>query len=77
IEELRALKAAPPVVTELKYENEKSERVAKALQAGNLKEVYKALDQEERLNELTSIEVNKDTAEKIIKMAIGVKNPQL
>jgi hypothetical protein len=76
IEELRAFKATPPAA-EIKYENETSEKVAKALQAGKLKEVYQALDQQERLNELTSLQVDKDNAEKILKLAISIKNPTL
>lgn len=77
IEELRAFKATPPQPVVEKYENETSEKIAKALRAGKLKEVYIALDQQEKLGELTTIEVNKESAEKIIKMAIAIKNPTL
>lgn len=76
IEELRVFKSKPPVA-EIKYENETSERIAKALQAGKTKEVYEALRQQETLNSLTTVEVNEENAADIIKLGMQLKYKDL
>jgi len=48
IEELRALKSTQTVEA-IKYENEQSEKLAKALQQGKFDEVYGYLDEQRRL----------------------------
>jgi len=72
IEELRALKANP-TAAEIKYENEQSEKLAKALQAGKIDEVYGYLDEQRRLDRLTASEVTKETANDIIKLSMQLK----
>ena len=72
IEELRALRANP-TAAEIKYENEQSEKLAKALQAGKIDEVYGYLDEQRRLDRLTASEVTKETANDIIKLSMQLK----
>lgn len=72
IEDLRQFKAAPPVA-EIKYENEKSQKIVKALQSGDYDGVYEALRQERALNSLTTAEVTEENAEAIIKLAMELK----
>lgn len=74
IEELRQ-KANKPF--EPKFENDFSDKVYKALQSGDVKTVSKMLAQQDRLEELTALEVNKDNAADIIKMNMQLKNPAL
>lgn len=76
IEALRAFRAAPPVA-ELKFENETSKRVADALQAGNLKEVYEVLDQQMRIDRLTSGEMTVDSATELVKYGMQIKYKEL
>ncbi|HRP30456.1 MAG TPA: hypothetical protein PKV73_01125 [Agriterribacter sp.] len=73
-EELLKLKEQKP---EIKFENEISDKVFKALQAGKTDEVADILIQQKRLEKLTSAEVTKDNAEEIIKMSLQLKNPAL
>jgi len=72
IEELRQLKANP-VKEELKFENEKSEKIIRALQAGKYDDLYQVLHEERQLERLTAAEVNKDTANDIIKLSMQIK----
>lgn len=73
-EELKTLRERKP---EIKYENEFSEKLHKAIEAGKIKEVTKMLKEQEALEELTSKEVNKDTATDIIKMGMALKYKDL
>lgn len=73
-EELKQLREKKP---EIKYENEFSEKLHKAIEAGKIKEVTKMLKEQEALEELTSKEVNKDTAADIIKMGMALKYKDL
>lgn len=77
IEELRVLKAAPPPAAEIKFENDASEKLFTAIQKGDRKEVYNILAQQERLDSLTTKEVNKDTAAEIIKLGMQLKYKDL
>lgn len=76
IDELRVFKANP-TPAEIKFENETSEKLFRALQKGERSEVYKVLAQQEKLESLTTAEVNNENAESIIKMAISLKNSDL
>lgn len=76
IKELRALKANPPKA-EIKYENEESKQLHLALLAGKKSEVYRVLAEQERLETLTTLEVNKDTANDIIKLGMQIKYKDL
>lgn len=76
IEELRAYKATP-VIPELKYENEFSEKVHKAIIAGKTQDVYKFLEEQERLNSVTALDINSDNADKVIKMGMQLKYKDL
>lgn len=77
IEQLRALKAAPPAVEPLKFENEQSEKLFKLWQAGKMDEVKSFLYEQDQLNKFTNTEVNDDTAGDIIKAAMKVQYPNL
>lgn len=72
IEELRAYKATP-IVPEIKFENERSEKIFKAIAAGKLSEVHSLLDEELKIDKLGAAELNKDTAADIVKLAMQLK----
>lgn len=76
IEELRAYKATP-VVAEVKFENETSEKIYKALVAGKTSELYTYLDQESKIDRLVSADLNKDTAADIVKLGMQLKYKDL
>lgn len=76
IEELRAFKAAPPVA-EYKFENPESEKALKALQAGNLKEVYEILDQQLKIDNLTNGEITDKNAADLVKLQMSLKYKDL
>lgn len=76
IEELRAYKATP-VFQEWKFENPESERVLKAIQAGNFKEVHSVLDQQLRIDQLTEGEVTTERAADIVKLGMQIKYKDL
>lgn len=76
IEEYRQLKANPQT-PEFTFENEDSKRIYQAISKGDKKAVFEILAKQERLETLTALEVNKDTAADIIKTAIGIENPDL
>lgn len=79
IEELRTFKATPPKpqAEPLKFENEFSERLFKAIQSGKIKEVQKSLYEQSQLDSLTTIEVNKENAAEIIKFGLALKHKDL
>lgn len=76
IESLRAFRAAPPAA-ELKFENEQSRLVVEALQAGKFNEVYEVLDQQMKIDRLTSGELTNDTAADIVKLGMQLKYKDL
>lgn len=76
VESMRAFRAAPPVA-ELKFENEQSKRVAEALQAGKLNEVYDVLDQQLRIDRLTTGEMTPEIAADIVKFGMQIKYKDL
>lgn len=72
LEELRQFKANP-TREELKFENEVSEKLAKAWMAGKTDEVFEYLNQHRQLEALTNAEVTDDTADEIIKLSMRMK----
>lgn len=76
IEELRAFKATPPTA-ELQFENEESERLVKALAKGDRKTVLEIYAKQDRIDNLTTLEVNKDTAADIVKYGMQLKYKDL
>ena len=76
IEQLRALKAAPPKA-DLTFENEESEKLFKAWKSGKQDEVFEYLAEKKKLETLTSQEVNRDTAGDIIKLGMQLKYKDL
>lgn len=76
IEELRGLREKPPVV-DVEFENEQSEKLFKALREGKMNEVYQVLEQQQKLERLTTSEVNKDNADEIIKLGMQIKYKDL
>jgi hypothetical protein len=76
IESLRAFKAAPPV-NEFKYENPVSEKIAKALNAGNLAEVHQILDQQLKIDRLTAGELTTEMATEVVKLGMQLKYKDL
>lgn len=72
--EFRKLKESPaPTAPEIKYENPESEKLHKAIAAGKTKEVLEILERQEQLAELTSSEINKDVAARVVKAAMKLK----
>lgn len=76
IEELRGLKANP-TPSQIKFENEQSEKIFNALKEGKFKDVYEVLSQQERLSALTEGEVTEETAADIFKLAMQIKHKDL
>lgn len=76
IEQLRALKENPATAA-IKYENEQSEKLAKAFQAGKVDEVYNYLNEQRKLDTLTASEITKESADAIIKLGMQLKYKDL
>lgn len=76
IQELRTFKANPPK-EELKFENEKSQLLVKALQAGEFDKVHSYLDEQVRLDKYLAAEVNEQTADEIIKLGLKLNHKDL
>ena len=74
--EYKKLKEAPPV-TEYKFENEESKKMAEAISKGDRKAILKILETQDRLESLTTAEVTDDTAENIIKLGMQLKYKDL
>jgi len=77
IEQLRLLKSQPPAPEPIKFENEFNEKLFKAIQSGQIKEVTQLLAQQERLDSLTTSEVTKENAADIIKLNMQLANKLL
>jgi len=78
IEQYNQIKSNPPATPEpLKFENEFSEKLFSAIKEGKIDEVYSALDQQIRLDKITSGEVNQDNSEEIIKIGMQLEYPTL
>jgi hypothetical protein len=72
IEQLRKLKEQAP--QEQKFENEQSKHIHELLRQGKTKEVIDFYQTQDKLNALTATEVNDDTAEDILKLALELKH---
>lgn len=75
IKEYKELKNKQPET--LKFENEESEKIFNLLKEGKSKEVKQYLEQQERLEQFTAVEVTKENAGDIIKMGMQIKHPNL
>lgn len=76
IEELRAYKATP-IVPEIKFENEESEKLFRAITGGKRAEVYSYLDQEMRIDRLVNAEMTNETAVDVVKLGMQLKYKDL
>lgn len=76
IEALRAYKATP-IIPEIKFENETSEKIFKALAAGKTAEVYSFLDQDVKIDRLISADLTKDSAADVVKLGMQLKYKDL
>jgi hypothetical protein len=72
IEELRAYKATP-IIPELKFENEESAKIVRALQAGKHAEVYSILEQQVKIDRLVEGDMTPDKAADIVKLGMQIK----
>lgn len=61
----------------IKYDNEVSEKIHKALLEGKHDEVYSYLEQNKKLNKLLSSDVDDISAEEIVKLSMRSKYPEL
>ena len=75
--ELETLRQKAQTAQEIKYENEVSEKLAKAFQSGKVDEVYEYLDQQRRLDKYLNGEVNEETAADIIKLGMRLNHKEL
>lgn len=76
IEELRTLKSSQ-ATSALKFENEQSEKIFKALKEGKHDEVYDFLAKQKQLNQFTSGEINETNADQVIKLGMKLKYEDL
>lgn len=76
-EELKVLKANPPKAEEIKFQDEESKHIYQLISGGKekRKELRESLEKQEMIENLSSVEVNKDNAEGIIKFQMRLKNP--
>jgi hypothetical protein len=72
-EEIEKLRSSSTV----KYDNEVSERIHKALLEGKHDEVYSYLEQTSKLNKLLTSDVDDISAEEIVKLSMRSKYPEL
>lgn len=77
LETLRKLKDAPPTKEEIKFANEQSQKLHQAWVEGKEDEVYEFFSQKRKLNHITSLEVNENTAADIVKAAMRTKYKDL
>lgn len=75
--ELKTLREKAQTPAEIKYANEQSKQFHEALLAGKEDDVYNLLHEKRRLSKLTGSEVNRLSAEDIIKYDIQSKNKTL
>lgn len=72
LENYKKLKDTKP--EELKFENDESKVIFELIRQGKKKEVREILDRQEKIELYTSVEVNSNTAEEILKFVIEAKN---
>jgi hypothetical protein len=76
IEELRAYRASP-IIPELTFENEQSEKIMRALQAGKFQEVHSVLDQQMRIDRLLDGDMTTEKAADVVKHGMHIKYKDL
>jgi hypothetical protein len=76
IEELRALKAAPPVI-EYEFENEQSKKLFEAWQKGKTNEVREYLQREHQIDQYLNVDVTPESAADIVKLGMQLKYKDL
>jgi len=76
IEELRALKAAPPVI-EYEFENEQSKKLFEAWQKGKTNEVREYLQREHQIDQYLNADVTPESAADIVKLGMQLKYKDL
>lgn len=78
-EELKALKANPPKSEEIKFNDEESKHIYQLVSEGkeSRKKLREHLEKQEQIETLSSIPVDKDSAEEIIKLQMRIKHPEL
>lgn len=74
--EYKKLKEAAPQ-EEIKFADEQSKQIFELIKEGKKKEVREFLETQEKLDNYSSLEVNSDNAEDIIKLGMKIKNPNL
>lgn len=77
IEELRKLRESAVTKEEIKFANEQSQKFFELLKEGKEDDVYNYLSEKKKLEKLVSSDVDKKTAEEIIKLSIYQKNKEL
>lgn len=76
-EELKTLKEATSTKEEIKFANEQSKKFFELLKEGKEDDLYSFLSEKKKIEKFTSVEVNNETAEDIIKLSIATKNKNL
>lgn len=78
-EELAKLRETAKTQTpqELKFENEQSKKLHELFREGKIDDAINIIQTQKELEKIAAIEVNKDNAEDVIKMAMKLKHPGL
>jgi len=76
-EELKTLKETASTKEEIKFANEQSKKFFDLIKEGKEDDLYTFLNEKKKIDKLTSVEVNNETAEDIIKLSIATKNKNL
>lgn len=77
IADYRNIKANPAPPPAFKFENEASERIFKAIQAGKTEEVRSHLDQEYRIDRLVNVDMTPEIASDVVKLGMQLKYKDL
>lgn len=75
--EIENLRKSATTKEEVKFANEKSEKLFKAFLEGKEDEIYNSLHEKRKLDKLTTTDVDKNTAAEIIKLSLQAKNKDL
>ena len=77
VEEYNKFKSEPPKPIELSFENDFSKNLFESIKAGKIADIHSALDQQLKLEKLTSSEITNDNADEIIKLGMKLEYPTL
>jgi hypothetical protein len=77
IEQLRALKNAPPPPPTYEFENEESRKLFESLTKGDKKAVIDTLIKQDRIEQIMALEVNPNTAAEIVKYGMQLRYKDL